>query len=100
MTLSELIDMIPEDRKINLIKIDCQGYDEQVVLSGKDSLNRVDYLAVENGKHESMQYSGAYSVDGFSSTLTDLGFSYHISSGGQKIYKNNNSSLKYDFTIG
>ena len=105
MTLSALIDMIPEDRVINLVKIDCQGYDEQVVLSGKDRLDRVEYLAVENGKHESMQYSGAYSVDKFISTLNDLGFNYYCDQGGQQIYyntrrKTSNSISKYTFNIG
>ena len=105
MTLSTLIDMVPEDRKIDLIKIDCQGYDEQVVLSGEDRLSRVHYLAVENGEHESKQYSGAYSVDSFNVTLNNLGFQYIETQGGQKIYSNSrreasNSISKYTFSIG
>lgn len=97
ITLSDIIDMVPEDRRINMIKIDCQGYDDRVVLSGKDQLYRVDFLSVEIGEHESNQYLNAYDVSSFRMMLKDLGFVEMHHSGGLVIFKNKKS--KNDFTF-
>ena len=102
ITLNELIDMVPEDRRINLIKIDCQGYDEQIILSGKDNLERVNFLAVEMNEHESNQYINAYKVSNFSKTLEECGFKIMGRAGNQTIYANILSvknDLDYDFDI-
>ena len=101
ITLNELIDMVQEDRRIDMIKIDCQGYDEQVILSGKDNLERVDFLAVEVNKHESSQYTDAYEVSNFHKTLDECGFVHVSHSGGQEIFANKKtiSESNYNFII-
>lgn len=100
LSLASLIDMVPDNRNIDLIKVDCQGYDEQVVLSADDRLNRVSYLGLEIGEHESKQYKNSYSVTSFKNTLNKLGFSYVAQQGGQTIYSNDNNISKYTFNIG
>jgi len=101
ITLNELIDMVQEDRRIDMIKLDCQGYDEQVILSGKENLERVDFLAVEVNEHESNQYIDSYDVSGFSKTLDECGFTHISNSGGQEIFANKEtiSESSYNFII-
>jgi FkbM family methyltransferase len=98
MTLENLINMVPEDRRISAVKIDCQGYDDKVIQSAGKSIERVDFLSVECGTHESNQYKNSYSVDKFKKYFEEIDFEIvneRPGDGGHYLLKNKKSNLKH-----
>jgi hypothetical protein len=57
---------IPKDEKINIIKIDVQGYELEVLKGAEIILNRTSFILLEMNNHEGYQGSPKYyEIDSF-----------------------------------